>query len=198
MSCIPIGSNQKFIGISSNALTSLLIWLMPTGSLLVSFVPLLGTQIHAWWLCVYICSKMWCWKKLTCTKGRLFLCPDRTSSLSLGASPSISFGPIASCFPFSGIPGIQHRKDVGWSAWVGDRAGSGELSRRAYLHELPTFWLSLRLGLVPSETVYSTVMLRAGWTGWLGLEPGCMAGLALHHFPSRVSCNMCLLSRIRL
>jgi len=198
VSCIPIGSNQKFIGISSNALTFLLIWLMPTGSLLVSFVPLLGTQIHAWWLCVYICSKMWCWKKLTCTKGRLFLCPVVSPWELLHPSVLVLLLPAFPFQAFLGYSTASHRKDVGWSAWVGDRAGSGELRRRAYLHELPTFWLSLRLGLVPSETVYCTVMLRAGWTGWLGLEPGCMAGLALHHFPSRVSCNMCLLSRIRL
>lgn len=86
--------------------------------------------------------------------------------------------------------------------WDADRAGSGELrSRRTYLHEIPTFWLSLWLGfclgLVPSDTVCSAGMLRAGWIGCLGPEPVCMACLALHCFSSRVSYNMCLLSWIR-
>lgn len=169
MSCIPIGSNQKFIGISSNALTFLLIWLMPTGSLLVSFVPLLGTQIYAWWLCVYICSKMWCWKKLTCTKGRLFLCPDRTSSLSLGASPSISFGPIASCFPFSGIPGIQHSltqegcwlECVSWrQGWLRRIKEKGLLTWASHLLAIPTAWP----GAIWNSLLYCDV---AGWLNWL-------------------------------
>lgn len=122
-----------------------------------------------------------------------------------GLLPSISFGPTASCPPFGHVWDAAEPCTEGcWleGRWAADRAGFGELrSRRTYLHEIPIFWwslwLGLCLGLVPSDTVCSAGMLRAGWIGCLGPEPVGMAYLALHCFSSGESCNMCLLSWMR-
>lgn len=127
---------------------------------------------------IYVVKKR-CRKRLTPIKGKIFLfCPDKVSRLYLGTSPLHQFWSY-SFLPFCpGTLGTQHSPagDGCWleCRWVADRADSGELrSRRAYLHEFPTFWLSLWLGLclglVPSDT--------GDVEGWLNWLPGPRASL---------------------
>lgn len=113
ISCIHVGLNQNSCGISSNSLTSLLVSL-PRGSLLVSFVPLLGTQIHAQQ--GNVCSKQWHRKKLTPTKSKVVsFCPDRTKCPFRSFSPPPVVVPLLPALPFwarLGCSTDSHRKGV--------------------------------------------------------------------------------------